>query len=162
MGVFRVFLYECLLETNVSISYCRSAISLLQCSTSHACTVRFPFFLWVLHWKIILKLRCLCCFFSIMGTNLTFSAMSEGSWMKSRSCFFSFFLYTSQNPGRLLRTSDVITLQMQISFNHPAIVSFLFISQSFSLRKPTGAHSALLAVITGDRKRRGEFKGCCI
>lgn len=108
---------------------------------------------------MILKLRCLCCFFSIMGTNLTFSAMSEGSWMKSRSCFFSFFLYTSQNPGCLLRTSDVITLQMQISFNHPAIVSFLFISQSFSLRKPTGAHSALLAVITGDRKRRGEFKG---
>lgn len=48
------------------------------------------------------------------------------------------------------------TLKMQIPFNHPVIVFSPLISQSFSLRKPSGADTALLTVITGYKKKEGE------
>lgn len=54
------------------------------------------------------------------------------------------------------------TLQIHISFNHRMIISSPLISQSFSLRKPTGAGTAPLTVITGNRKRGGRVYRRCI
>lgn len=67
------------------------------------------------------------------------------------------FLYTSQNPGHLPRTPDVI----QVHFLNADLIQSPcdrllspLSPRSFSLRKP---NSALLAVITGNRKRGEEF-----
>lgn len=101
----------------------------------------------------------------------TFSLVIKWSKLRSRSCqkpdrssiLFIFFALPRtpvifQEPLMLSES----TLQMQIAFNHPVIVSSPLISQSFSLRKPTGADSAPLTVITGNRKRAGRVYLRCI